>query len=264
MNTVDVVRVGTPAGRHIAFESQVDQDGFLSQAASTADTIAVKAATSGHTIILIDHRPLVGQCLLTSLRGTDKLSTFALYPSLQHWRADAVHAAPSLVVLCLPGGQTADAELAFVTRDLAELRGCNDAVSVIVMSDTESAEVIVKIFQLGVQGYIPTTSSLDVAVQAFRLVCAGGVYMPAACMLTALANGSTKPQGTKKDDEVFSPRQISVARALRKGTPNKIIAYELNMCESTVKVHVRNIMKKLKAKNRTEVAYLTNKYFQDE
>jgi DNA-binding NarL/FixJ family response regulator len=33
------------------------------------------------------------------------------------------------------------------------------------------------------------------------------------------------------------------------------------MCESTVKVHVRNIMKKLKAKNRTEVAYLTNKYF---
>jgi DNA-binding NarL/FixJ family response regulator len=48
---------------------------------------------------------------------------------------------------------------------------------------------------------------------------------------------------------------------LRKGTPNKIIAYELNMCESTVKVHVRNIMKKLKAKNRTEVAYLTNKYF---
>ncbi|MGU3537814.1 LuxR C-terminal-related transcriptional regulator, partial [Methylobacterium sp. A54F] len=50
-------------------------------------------------------------------------------------------------------------------------------------------------------------------------------------------------------------------RALRKGTPNKIIAYELNMCESTVKVHVRNIMKKLKAKNRTEVAYLTNRYF---
>jgi DNA-binding NarL/FixJ family response regulator len=32
------------------------------------------------------------------------------------------------------------------------------------------------------------------------------------------------------------------------------IAYDLNMCESTVKVHVRNILKKLKAKNRTDVA----------
>jgi len=30
------------------------------------------------------------------------------------------------------------------------------------------------------------------------------------------------------------------------------------MCESTVKVHVRNIMKKLKAKNRTQVAFLAN------
>lgn len=264
MNSVDVVRVGTPAGRHIAFEAQVDQGGLIPSAAGLVESKMVRAEAGGHTIVLIDHRPLVGQCLLTSLKGTDKTATFALYPSLQQWREDGLHPAASLVVLCLPGGQTADAELAFITRDLEELRGWNDTASVMVMSDTESAEVIVRIFQLGVQGYIPTTSSLDVAVQAFRLVCAGGVYMPAACMLTALANGSAKPQGTKKDDEVFSPRQISVARALRKGTPNKIIAYELNMCESTVKVHVRNIMKKLKAKNRTEVAYLTNKYFQDE
>jgi DNA-binding NarL/FixJ family response regulator len=49
-----------------------------------------------------------------------------------------------------------------------------------------------------------------------------------------------------------------VIDALRRGKANKIIAYELSMCESTVKVHVRNIMKKLNAKNRTEVAYLAN------
>jgi DNA-binding NarL/FixJ family response regulator len=45
---------------------------------------------------------------------------------------------------------------------------------------------------------------------------------------------------------------------IRRGKPNKIIAYELNMCESTVKVHVRAIMKKLKATNRTEVAFKTS------
>ena len=44
---------------------------------------------------------------------------------------------------------------------------------------------------------------------------------------------------------------------------NKLIAYELDMCESTVKVHIRNIMKKLKATNRTEVAYLTRDLFED-
>ena len=44
---------------------------------------------------------------------------------------------------------------------------------------------------------------------------------------------------------------------------NKLIAYELNMCESTVKVHIRNIMKKLKATNRTQVAYLTRGLFEN-
>jgi hypothetical protein len=47
---------------------------------------------------------------------------------------------------------------------------------------------------------------------------------------------------------------VAVIRALQQGKPNKVIAYELNMCESTVKVHVRNLMKKLKAKNRTDLA----------
>ena len=37
----------------------------------------------------------------------------------------------------------------------------------------------------------------------------------------------------------------------------KLIAYELNMCESTVKGHTCNIMKKLNATNRTQVASLT-------
>ncbi|MEK1944404.1 MAG: LuxR C-terminal-related transcriptional regulator, partial [Ensifer adhaerens] len=51
------------------------------------------------------------------------------------------------------------------------------------------------------------------------------------------------------------PREIEVAEALRRGKANKIIAYEMDLCESTVKVHIRNIMKKLNATNRTEVAY---------
>ena len=44
----------------------------------------------------------------------------------------------------------------------------------------------------------------------------------------------------------------------RQGKQTKIIAYELGMCESTVKVHIRQIMKKLNARNRTQVVLLTN------
>ena len=57
----------------------------------------------------------------------------------------------------------------------------------------------------------------------------------------------------------LSSREKDVLEGLVAGKANKIIAYELNMRESTVKVHVRNIMKKLHATNRTEVAYLASR-----
>jgi DNA-binding NarL/FixJ family response regulator len=57
----------------------------------------------------------------------------------------------------------------------------------------------------------------------------------------------------------FSPRQSQVLEGLRQGKQNKIIAYELGMCESTVKVHLRHIMRKLNARNRTQVVLLTNR-----
>jgi DNA-binding NarL/FixJ family response regulator len=44
---------------------------------------------------------------------------------------------------------------------------------------------------------------------------------------------------------------------LQKGKPNKVIAYELGMAEATVKVHIRHIMKKLNACNRTQVVLMT-------
>ncbi len=40
------------------------------------------------------------------------------------------------------------------------------------------------------------------------------------------------------------------------GNANKVIAYQMNMSESTVKVHVRNIMRKVGATNRTQAVYL--------
>jgi DNA-binding NarL/FixJ family response regulator len=62
---------------------------------------------------------------------------------------------------------------------------------------------------------------------------------------------------------LFTARQAAVVEALRRGKENKIIAYELNMRESTVKMHIKNIMKKLKARNRTEVAFIANEIMQN-
>jgi DNA-binding NarL/FixJ family response regulator len=55
----------------------------------------------------------------------------------------------------------------------------------------------------------------------------------------------------------LTPRQIEVLKCLWQGKPNKAIAQELNMREGTVKVHVRHILHKLHAQNRTQIVSLT-------
>jgi DNA-binding NarL/FixJ family response regulator len=140
------------------------------------------------------------------------------------------------------------------------LRCATDSgIPIVVLCDGEKPSHVVSALQAGARGYISTNMSLDVTLGALQLVRAGGQFIPAGC-ITELRYSSAAPVPRVQSplSGMFTARQAAVIAALRQGKQNKIIAYELNMRESTVKVHVRNIMKKLNATNRTEVAYLTN------
>ncbi|MGC1954855.1 MAG: response regulator transcription factor, partial [Gammaproteobacteria bacterium] len=57
----------------------------------------------------------------------------------------------------------------------------------------------------------------------------------------------------------LTPREGEVLARLRQGKPNKIIAFELDIAESTVKVFVRRILGKLHVSNRTQLALLAHR-----
>lgn len=70
--------------------------------------------------------------------------------------------------------------------------------------------------------------------------------------------------GTETDEEEdqgngLTRRQVEVLAHLRHGSPNKVIARELGVTEGTVKVHVRQIMRRLGAANRTQAAVLSER-----
>ncbi|MEQ9246851.1 MAG: response regulator transcription factor [Nitratireductor sp.] len=126
---------------------------------------------------------------------------------------------------------------------------------VIVIADTDDLGQILKALEAGAKGYIPSNVGGDGAAEAILLARAGGVFVPASGVLAmrdVINSNSSRVVGL---GNLFTAREAEVAEALRRGKANKIIAYELQLCESTVKVHIRNIMKKLNATNRTEVAY---------
>jgi DNA-binding NarL/FixJ family response regulator len=124
------------------------------------------------------------------------------------------------------------------------------SVPVVVQSNDRPGHQVLGLLKSGVRGFIPNSVSSEVVVQALRLVCVGGTFVPLSCL------HSLSDRAQEDGAGFLTGRQLQVAEAIRQGKPNKIIAYELSMCESTVKVHVRAIMKKLKARNRTEVAYI--------
>ena len=136
---------------------------------------------------------------------------------------------------------------------LKKLSEIGPGIPVIVLSYKDDFELARLALTHGAKGYIPVTMGFEIAIEAVRFVLAGGVFVPAECVFARDAFAAPLSQRPLTSG-VVTGRELAVCRAIRQGKPNKIIAYELNMCESTVKVHVRHIMKKLRAKNRTDVA----------
>jgi DNA-binding NarL/FixJ family response regulator len=173
------------------------------------------------------------------------------FATLDEWVAGGCPPNPGIVVLYQSGIVKTDA-LAEVER--LSVQAARSPV--VIVSDNEDPNVIVQMLAKKVRGYVPTSFSLQAAMQAMDLVRAGGTFVPASSLIAAHHAPEDAQTGMQKTNGLFTTRQAAVIEALRRGKPNKIIAYELKMRESTVKVHVRNIMKKLKATNRTQVAYL--------
>ena len=105
-------------------------------------------------------------------------------------------------------------------------------------------------FEIGAKGFIPGSMDFQLVLETARFVAAGGSYLPAE--LFSERRGPATPAAVSSRG--VTSRELEVVRAIRQGKPNKIIAHELNMCESTVKVHIRHVMKKLQARNRTDIA----------
>ena len=128
-------------------------------------------------------------------------------------------------------------------------------VPVVVLAQKNDADLALTAIRHGAKGYIPCTLEFDITIEAVRFVLAGGTYVPMDCVHPTGSKPLAPP--APRASGGVTPREVAVIRALQQGKPNKVIAYELNMCESTVKVHVRNLMKKMKAKNRTDLAIKT-------
>lgn len=197
-------------------------------------------------VLIIEPRPLMRQLLQGFIESSAQLRAVSA-GSVKEWMRVSQGQLPSVILVSVPDGTRLPGsltELQIPPHDRLAM------VPVVLHSNDRPGAQVLELLRVGAHGFIPTSVSTEIAVQALLLVCAGGKFVPFTCLSSLLDKAGESSEG------FLTNRQVQVIEAIRQGKPNKIIAYELNMCESTVKVHVRAIMKKLKAKNRTELAYL--------
>lgn len=140
---------------------------------------------------------------------------------------------------------------------LERIRRSAPDARVVMLSATSDTEAVRDAIGLGARGYVPKSSSDEALRHALSLVMAGEIYVPASVL-----NQMSAPGGGDDDLPADSPlrrltgRQRDTLELLVRGLSNKEIARHLGLLESTVKAHLKVIMKKLGAANRTQAALM--------
>ena len=231
-------------------------------------TTRADAADSGKGVLFLDERHLTRDCIGRALAL--RLPEFTIVPRATAQDFISEDFNPGKIALVVryvhadsmpPQARREALDQSGIAAQLSLFEDLMPETPLVLMSEVEVPEAILEVFRSGIRGYLPTTLPIDQVAQAIRFVAAGGTFVPLSIL--SLHTRSNLHQEvpnhppTSRAAATFSPRQSEVIRMLWNGSSNKVIAYELRMAESTVKVHIRQIMKKLNVTNRTLVVLRT-------
>jgi DNA-binding NarL/FixJ family response regulator len=210
-------------------------------------------------LAVVDARNLARECFVRTLEVSHPRLAIRGYRCAADWiEAAGREPRPIAVLYNIGSALPSESEIGDELRQIVAAAG---TTPVIVLGESEDLHEMIEALDGGAGGYIPASIGIDVVVEATRLTAAGGMFLPVSSVLSIRDRIAARPAAAPTADGRFTARQQAVANALWRGKSNKVIAYELSMSESTVKVHIRNIMKKLNATNRTEAAFKLSAVF---
>ncbi len=169
---------------------------------------------------------------------------------------------PDLILLDnhLPGVRGVDG--------IASLRQAAPEARILMLTVSENEDDLAAALQAGAEGYLLKTVESDQLCDAIVKVI-GGESVVSPEMMTKLVAAframpsiettaaALEPQSGPDDSsnvDLLSPREREMLALIARGDSNKLIARELNIAETTVKIHVQHILRKLNLSSRVQVA----------
>ncbi len=132
---------------------------------------------------------------------------------------------------------------------------CPDT-AIIMLTVSEESEDLAQAMRAGARGYLIKNIETDYLLRAIRRAAAGETVVAEALTgkLVAQLHAPGPAERPLSDLDKLTPREKDILACLALGESNKFIARKLDLAESTVKIHVQNVLKKLKLSSRVQAA----------
>ncbi len=126
---------------------------------------------------------------------------------------------------------------------------------VVMLTDTIAIPRLVGALTAGIDGYLLKDMSTDALKQSLSLVLMGEKVFPTDLAHLLINNRFTaQTNGASDSGRILSARETEILACLVNGHSNKAIANRLQITEGTVKMHLKGVLKKINAQNRTQAA----------
>lgn len=188
-------------------------------------------------LLLVDDHAIVRMGLRTLLSRSPGIAVVAEAAdadgALEAWRTH--HPDVTLMDVRLPGKSGIEA--------LKAIRREFPGAAVLMLTTYDQEEEIFRAHRAGAAGYLLKDATPEELIQAIRTVAGGTPWFPPA-IAGKLAERASQPE--------LSPRELEVLALLSKGLSNREIGRVLSISEHTIKIHVRHLLDKIGACDRTE------------
>ena len=136
---------------------------------------------------------------------------------------------------------------------LAQILSSRPEQKVIMLTVSEDSEDLTECIRLGASGFLLKNINANYLIESIKKVVNGdNAYSPE--MTARLVQSLIRPAQAESALSQLTPRELETLGHLAAGYSNKAIAKNLNLAESTIKVHVQNILRKLKLDSRVQAA----------
>jgi len=197
-------------------------------------------------VLLIDDHSLVVELIAEYLPKEGAFSVTVAKSRKEGLAKIASHGAFDVVLLdvLLPERLTLE--------QISDVVSANDTGSVVLFSGNVSEDFVNESLAAGTLGFIPKTLSLRSLASSINLVASGEPFVPVGFFAAAARNPDTSNEFN------LNPGELEVLEKLGQGYSNKEIMNTLDLPESTVKMRVRALCRKLGARNRTHAVIIAS------